>query len=396
MNFFKKYTTPFGYVADGNMVDAYGVDHSAFSTRDELEYQFARTKRENQLANSLGQQGIERQDYPRLGTAFWGNSPENNYGFGSSNISANIENMKNKTPAPWARRVSVFNQTPLNNKDNIFMTPWDKSQYQSNSNQEQTMPQTFQTPLPDMSKPFTPYPLKQSNITLFSEGYKNHPEWYEEPKQELPEEEKKPKFSENELMDRMLPVIKDMENPLDYIYIDTTWNKTTGAGTNVDDWDTFNKINWQMNGRSATEAEKRAAFNAFQKEIIQGRQNKDANGKIIKNNKKASYYDDYSSIRLAQGEIERLLRNHIAADIKYLRKEFPDFDTYPPELQNVLLDIKYNTGNVSAENWPNLRKAIAEKNLSGDKGILNNVHRKDVGEDRNSWAEQQIRNIKSW
>ncbi len=32
MNFFKKYTTPFGYVADGNPVDAYGVDHSEFST----------------------------------------------------------------------------------------------------------------------------------------------------------------------------------------------------------------------------------------------------------------------------------------------------------------------------------------------------------------------------
>lgn len=127
MNFFKKYTTPFGYVADGNMVDAYGVDHSAFSTRDELEYQFARTKRENQLANSLGQQGIERQDYPRLGTAFWGNSPENNYGFGSSNISANIENMKNKTPAPWARRISISeNNYPLNQGKPVYQNPQPK------------------------------------------------------------------------------------------------------------------------------------------------------------------------------------------------------------------------------------------------------------------------------
>ena len=34
-------------------------------------------------------------------------------------------------------------------------------------------------------------------------------------------------------------------------------------------------------------------------------------------------------------------------------------------LQNVLLDIKFNTGNVSVENWPKLRKAISEKNLFG-------------------------------
>lgn len=48
-------------------------------------------------------------------------------------------------------------------------------------------------------------------------------------------------------------------------------------------------------------------------------------------------------------------------EIAYLQEEFPDFDTYPPELQNVLLDIKYNTGNVSAENWPKLRIDLANQ-----------------------------------
>ena len=96
MNIYKKYTTPFGYVADGNQVDAYGVDHSGFSTRDELEYQFARQERENQLTESLKQQGIEPENYPQLGNSFWGNNPEDNYGFGTSNISANIENRQNQ------------------------------------------------------------------------------------------------------------------------------------------------------------------------------------------------------------------------------------------------------------------------------------------------------------
>ena len=116
------------------------------------------------------------------------------------------------------------------------------------------------------------------------------------------------KFSDKELTERMLPVIKKMEKPLDYIYIDTTWNKTTGAGANVDDWNTFNKVNWEINGRPATEAEKRATFDYFDEITSKGKQHIDEKGNII----------------------------------------------------------------------------------------LKNVHRKDVGEDRNLWAEQQIRNIKSW
>ena len=96
MSFFKNYRTPFGYVADGNQIDAYGVDHSNFSTRDEVEYQFERFEKEKQMAENLKQQGIEPENYPQLGTNFWGNS-DNNYGFGSSNIHDNIENRENQT-----------------------------------------------------------------------------------------------------------------------------------------------------------------------------------------------------------------------------------------------------------------------------------------------------------
>ena len=56
MDFFKKYTTPSGYVTDSNQADEYGIDHSGFSTRDELEYQFARQERENQLADILNRE----------------------------------------------------------------------------------------------------------------------------------------------------------------------------------------------------------------------------------------------------------------------------------------------------------------------------------------------------
>ena len=85
-----------GYQSGNGGVDSYGVDHSGFSTRDELEYQSARLARENQLAEGFAKQGIAEENYPQFGTNFWDGSPENNYGFGSSNISQNIENVTNQ------------------------------------------------------------------------------------------------------------------------------------------------------------------------------------------------------------------------------------------------------------------------------------------------------------
>ena len=52
--------------------------------------------RENQLAENYSKQGIAEENYPIYGTNFWGGSPENNYGFGTSDISRNIQNVTNQ------------------------------------------------------------------------------------------------------------------------------------------------------------------------------------------------------------------------------------------------------------------------------------------------------------
>ena len=85
-----------GYQSGNGGVDSYGVDHSGFSLHDEIAYQDARLTRENQLAEGFAKQGIAEENYPQFGTNFWGGSPENNYGFGTSNISQNIQNVTNQ------------------------------------------------------------------------------------------------------------------------------------------------------------------------------------------------------------------------------------------------------------------------------------------------------------
>ena len=104
---YPKYISPFGYQTNNGKIDSYGVDHSGFTTRDELEYQFARDKREQDLMKQYNAQGITK-NFPQYGTNFWGNSA-NNYGFGSSNISANIENMQNN-PAPMPQATATPQQ----------------------------------------------------------------------------------------------------------------------------------------------------------------------------------------------------------------------------------------------------------------------------------------------
>ena len=89
---------------------------AALLSRDEVAYQTARQQRENQIMQNYNGQGIT-QDYPQYGTDFWGSLPENNYGFGASQISPNIENIQN-TPVP-----NVQNQ--VQTKANNIPRYWD-------------------------------------------------------------------------------------------------------------------------------------------------------------------------------------------------------------------------------------------------------------------------------
>ena len=91
-------------------IDTYGVNHNNFSLRDELEYQFARQKRENQLMQNYNAQGIT-ENYPQYSTNFWGNRDifHNALGYDASNLSdediinriyqerANPNNFRNST-----------------------------------------------------------------------------------------------------------------------------------------------------------------------------------------------------------------------------------------------------------------------------------------------------------
>ena len=80
MEMYGKYQSPFGYQNGENGVDSYGVDHNGFSTKDELQYQTLRQKRENELKSDMARQGVAQSNYPQYGTSFWKNSTLSKYG----------------------------------------------------------------------------------------------------------------------------------------------------------------------------------------------------------------------------------------------------------------------------------------------------------------------------
>lgn len=178
--------------------------------------------------------------------------------------------------------------------------------------------------------------------------------------------------------------LKEEENNKEYIYLDTKGYKTIGVGINVDNWNTFQKLNFMLNNRPATLEEKRQAFDTFESLKAQKRYGQMWTAKKFENS---------SNLRITDDESNRLLNQHLQNTLQHVQKQFPNFQTFPQGLQNVLLDIAYNTGNITREKWPRLHAAIQTKSLPL---IRSNIHRRDVPESRNNWAEQQIDSITSW
>ena len=140
MQMYKDYKSPLGYEIGDDGIDSYGVNHNGFSTRDEVEYQMARNQREQQLMQDYNNQGIT-ENYPQYGTDFWGDSAYNNYGFGTSDISGNIDGVTsqlNNQGMSYNSQYSSIGQ-PYNSVPPQTPTPWSNNygygynQYQNDS-----------------------------------------------------------------------------------------------------------------------------------------------------------------------------------------------------------------------------------------------------------------------
>ena len=402
---YRNFKSQLGYENGENKIDSYGVDHSNFSLRDEVSYQMARTNRENELIKNYNNQGIT-QDYPQYNTNFWGGNPANNYGFGSSNISDNIENVTNSlknqnygfdTNTNNLKPNNVYNTVGNNgtfNTTNIQTPPQTLNQLQSNSlNNANSMELFNNTPSLQMDLSLKPLNKSNSYTTESAWGFPNTKSANVEQNLANNPSNNKNFMTDDDLYKAMWQNIQQYENVIQHPYLDTKGLITVGGGANVNNWDDFKKVNFTINGVPATEAEKLAAYN-----IMRNLSNeKDENGNPKNWNTKAKNFESYTNIRISDNEARSLAQNHMTNDLAHIRREFADFDTFPQPLKEVLLDIQYNVkGGLNEAKWPNLYKAIRERNTKGYNGIYYNINRPDVQQERNDWARRMINSINQW
>ena len=265
---YRNFKSQLGYENGENKIDSYGVDHSNFSLRDEVSYQMARTNRENELIKNYNNQGIT-QDYPQYNTNFWGNNPANNYGFGSSNISDNIENVTNSlknqnygfdTNTNNLKSNNVYNTVGNNgifNTANIQTPPQTLNQLPANRLNNANSMELFNNP-PSLQMDLSLKPLNKSNsyTTESAWGFQNTKSANVEQNLANNPSNNKNFMTDDDLYKAMWQNIQQYENVIQHPYLDTKGLITVGGGANVNNWADFKKVNFTINGVPATEAEK--------------------------------------------------------------------------------------------------------------------------------------------
>lgn len=402
MDIWPKYKSPLGYLAGDSKIDTYGVDHSKFSLRDEIAYQMARADREEQLIKSFNSQGINK-DYPQYGTNFWGGNAENNYGFGSSDISENIENVTNSlknTGFGLDQNTGAIAIVPQQKQ--IFAQPNTTAIGQNNALGQQNqnaenIAKLYSIPSLQNNSALKPLDNTNSYTTESAWSYPNttytNAEHNEINSKSILNSPSQKQITDEDLYKAMWENIKKYEDVIQHPYLDTKGLITVGGGANINSWDDFRKINFTVNGVPATEAEKLAAFG-----IMRNLSNeRDAQGNPTNWDTKAKKFKDYTNVRISDEYARSLAQDHMTNDLAHVRREFADFDTFPQPLKEVLLDIQYNVkGGLNEQKWPSLYKAIRERNINGENGIVANVHRKDVQQERNDWARRMAASITPW
>ncbi len=244
------------------------------------------------------------------------------------------------------------------------------------------------------AQPENPYAPSAKSPYKYDYGTKPRPE----PAEEVIEEEEEERDDDpdclhmdiNKKMDLLLTKAKDhlrrkdAEDMIEHLYLDIYGNITIGVGKVINDEETFMSVNFMINGRPATKAEKRAAYKRFKELQEQGEY-----GESIK----ADKYKTKSPLRVTRQTMEDLLDRHVRNDIRRLRSGMPEFESLPLPLQEVLVDIRYNSGAITVDNWKYLREGISEKNLTK---IMANIRRGGLHPDRLKWAQGKIKSIKNW
>lgn len=109
--------------------------------------------------------------------------------------------------------------------------------------------------------------------------------------------------------------------------------------------------------------------------------------------KLTSYYAENTRLYLPDSDIINLFTFRIHDKIFNLRKSLPEYDKFPKDVQDVLIDMSFNLG-ISGliMKFPKFIELLRKRNYSG---AANECHREGISEARNNWAYNTLINIET-
>jgi GH24 family phage-related lysozyme (muramidase) len=95
------------------------------------------------------------------------------------------------------------------------------------------------------------------------------------------------------------------------------------------------------------------------------------------------------TIRTTQEDIDRQFYNSIQTAQTEVTMRFPEFNSFPPSAQQVLVEMQFNMGGgvFSENNWPRLFEAVRNQDWTT---ASQECERGQLGDDRNNWARDMF------
>lgn len=174
------------------------------------------------------------------------------------------------------------------------------------------------------------------------------------------------------------PKIIGFEGDIPHIYLDTNGFISSGVGYNVDNKDTFMSIPWRNQNRPATQEEKEAAYNKFM-EL--------KNAKEYGEGYDAEHFKEYSPLTMEKDMRTSAMNKHVLNAAEFLDRRYPWFRNLSPERQAAIIDIQYNTGKFTKNEFPKLIEAAKRNDFAE---MAKQSHRKGVQKDRNDTIYQWL------
>lgn len=177
----------------------------------------------------------------------------------------------------------------------------------------------------------------------------------------------------NEGVEEFVSHLAEGEGNVEHMYLDTNDHLTVGQGTRLfsaDEAAALPFLNRTTGNRASADAI-REEYDLI--DAMEGSQVRPA-----------SFYRAYTTLDLAQNEIDRLVTDHMKGDFDNLLQIFPDFGNYPVSVQIALWDMIYNLGPAGLRReFPKFQAAIR----SGDFAeAAEQSNRTDIGEARNEYV----------